>query len=119
MKLMPSFVFVLMAVTLTAADATGTWTGTFGPTGPEAGPVHLVLKQEGTKLTGTVGPRAEDQREIQNGKAIDGKRTFEVVVKDATMKFVLHQEGDDIKGEVMREADGKVQTAKLSVARVK
>ena len=45
--------------------------------------------------------------------------TFEVVVKDATMKFVLHQEGDDIKGEVMREADGKVQTAKLSVARVK
>jgi hypothetical protein len=35
------------------------------------------------------------------------------------MKFVLHREGDDIKGEVMREADGKVQTARLSVARVK
>jgi hypothetical protein len=81
--------------------------------------VHLILKQEGTKLTGTVGPRAEDQHEIQNGKAIDGKLTFDVVVKDATMKFMLHQEGDDIKGEVMREADGRVQTAKLVVARVK
>ena len=81
--------------------------------------MHLILKQEGTKLTGTVGPRAEDQHEIQNGKAIDGKLTFDVVVKDATMKFMLHQEGDDIKGEVMREADGRVQTAKLVVARVK
>jgi hypothetical protein len=92
MKLMASVVFVSTAVTLIAADATGTWTGTFVPTGPEAGAVHLILKQEGTKLTGTVGPRAEDQHEIQNGKAIDGKLTFDVVVKDATMKFMLHQE---------------------------
>jgi hypothetical protein len=35
------------------------------------------------------------------------------------MKFVLHQEGDDIEGEVIREADGKAQTAKLAVASVK
>jgi hypothetical protein len=77
---MPSLVFVLTAVALIAADATGTWTGTFVPTGPEAGPVHLILKQEGTNLTGTVDPREDDQREIQNGKALDGKLTFEVVV---------------------------------------
>jgi hypothetical protein len=36
-------------------------------------------------------------------------------------RFPFHAEPahDDIRGEVMREADGRVQTAKLVVARVK
>lgn len=110
-------VLTLAAVNLIAADATGTWIGTFTPDGEAAGPAHLVLKQEGAKLTGTAGPRANEQREIQNGKAEDGRLTFEVGTEGATMKFVLKQDGDEIKGDVSRERDGQIQTAKLAVAR--
>jgi hypothetical protein len=109
----------LAAGGLVAADVTGVWTGTFTPDGDEPGPAHLVLKQEGAKLTGTAGPRAEEQIEIRNGKVEDGKLTFEVANNKATMKFVLKLEGDEIKGDVSRERDGQVQTAKLAVVRNK
>ena len=57
--------------------------------------------------------------EIRNGKAEDGKLTFEVGDDNATMKFVLRREGDKMKGDVSRERDGQVQTAKLAVTRNK
>jgi hypothetical protein len=66
----------LAATALYAADATGTWTGTFTPAGNDAGPAHLVLKQEGTRLTGTAGPDESRQRPIQNGKAENGTVTL-------------------------------------------
>jgi len=110
---------ILAAAGLVAAYVTGTWTGTFTSDGDEPGPAYLVLKQEGAKLTGTAGPRAEEQIEIQNGKVEDGKLTFEVANNKATMKFVLKLEGDEIKGDVSRERDGQVQTAKLAVMRNK
>ena len=109
----------LAAAGLMAADVTGVWTGTFTPDGRDPGPAHLVLKQEGAKLTGTAGPRAEEQLQIQNGKVEDGKLTFEVADEKTTMKFVLKLEGDEIKGNVSRERDGQVQTAKLAVMRNK
>jgi hypothetical protein len=110
---------IMTALGLAAADATGTWMGTFTPAGQEPGPAHLVLKQEGAKLTGTAGPRPDQQHEIRNGKAEDGKLTFDVVEDKGTMKFVLTQEADDIKGDVSRESEGQVQTAKLAVTRSK
>jgi hypothetical protein len=109
----------LAAVSLMAADATGTWTGTFTPDGQEPGPAHLVLKQEGTKVTGTVGPNADEQHEIQNGKAEGGRVTFEVEGPNARMKFELKQEGEAIKGDISREHDGEIQTAKVAVTRNK
>jgi hypothetical protein len=105
----------MAATCLLASDATGTWNGTFTPDGKETGPAHLVLKQDGAKVTGTAGPRADEQHEIQNGKVEDGKITFEIVHDDGTMRFVLKQEGDEIKGDVSREHEGQVQTAKLAV----
>jgi hypothetical protein len=35
------------------------------------------------------------------------------------MKFVLKLEGDEMTGDVSRERDGQVQTAKLAVKRAK
>lgn len=107
------------AVGLMAADATGTWTGTLHPEGRDAGPAHLVLKQDGVKLTGTAGPGPGEQHEIQNGKAEDGKITFEVAGDGPPMKFVLKQDGEEIKGEVSREREGEMQKAQLAVTRSK
>jgi hypothetical protein len=114
--------FVLAAVTLIAADATGKWTGNLivsSDEGEQSRPAHLVLKQEGTTLTGTAGPDASEQHPIEKGKAEDGALTFEMPTGETIMRFSLKQEGDEIKGEVTRERDGKTQTAKLAVKREK
>lgn len=117
--------FVLLtfaAVSLMAADATGRWIGTLSHTsngGEEPHPAHLVLKQDGTKLTGTAGPDASEQHPIENGKAENGNLTFEVTTGDAIMKFALKHEGDEIKGDVTREHDGNKETVKLALKRDK
>ena len=111
------FILLAAAAGLLAADATGTWTGTFTPTGEDARPAHLVLKQQGAVLTGTAGPNSADQRAIQKGKIEDGVLTFEVADSGMVMKFVLRQEGDELKGDVSRDRDGEHQTAKVAVRR--
>jgi hypothetical protein len=121
-KLMVLLAFTV--VSLIAADATGTWTGTLTDTTAAGdgtpGPAYLVLKQEGTKLTGTAGPNANSQRPIQNGKAEDGNLTFELVLSEGrTMKFTLKHEGDEIKGDIRGEGGGETKTAKLAVKREK
>jgi hypothetical protein len=117
---MPHILVVALTVaTLVAADATGTWTGTFTPDGGQLGTAHLVLKQDGDKLTGTAGPTESEQRPIQNGKAENGKITFEVANDSVVMKFSLKQDGDEITGDVTRERDGQTETAKLAVKRAK
>ena len=112
----------LAAVSLIAADATGTWTGTLTastPNGSEQHPALLVLKQEGAKLTGTAGPDSSEQHPIENGKAENGSLTFEVPAGNAIMKFTLKHDGDKIEGDVTREREGQTQTAKLAVKRDK
>jgi hypothetical protein len=111
----------LTAATFVGADATGTWTGTFTPSATgQPVPAHLVLKQEGDKLTGTIGPDADQQRPIRNGKAENERLTFEAGNdEEGVMKFDLKQNGDEITGDLTREREGKTQTAKLAVKRAK
>jgi hypothetical protein len=111
---------MLSVAALLAADATGTWTGSLTRDGGETGPAHLVLKQDGQKITGTAGPGPEEQHGIQNGKSEAGKITFEVPGENGTMKFVLKHEGDEIKGDVsMDRGDGEVRRGQLAVTRSK
>ena len=112
-------VFLATAVGLLAADATGTWTGSLTRTNGESGPAHLVLKQDGQKVTGTAGPDSGEQHEIQNGKADAGTITFEIPNDNGVMKFVLKQEGEAIKGEMSMERDGEVQKVQIAVTRSK
>lgn len=114
---------ILAAANLVAADATGKWTGTLTVRtldgGERPGTAHLELKQEGTKLTGTAGPNESIQHPIENGRAENGSLTFQVSTENATMKFVLNHEGDEIKGRVTREHEGEPETARLEVKRKK
>ena len=102
-----------------AADATGTWTGNLLVPGKDPGPARLVLKQDGSKLTGTAGPNEEEQHPIENGKAENGLLIFDLLTGETVMKFKLKHEGDEIKGDVTRERDGATQTASLAVKREK
>jgi len=116
-------VFAITAVSLIAADATGKWTGTMTvsrPDGsPKAGPALVILKQDGSTLTGTAGPDEGGQRAIEKGKAENGNLTFEVPNGELVMKFQLKQEGDAITGQISRNHEGETQTAKLELRREK
>lgn len=117
------FLLILFAAGLWAADATGTWSGSLIVTAADgtdqSRPAHLVLKQDGTRLTGTAGPNAEEQNPIANGKVENDTLMFDVTRDEATMRFVLKIDGDHLTGVVTRERDGQTQTAKLDVKRVK
>ena len=109
------------AVGLVAGDVTGKWRGQLLTTredGTEnAGPALLVLKQEGTVVTGTAGPDENERHELRAGKEENGTVTFEVPSGPLVMKFTLKLDGEELKGDIVRERNGQTQTAKLSVKR--
>jgi hypothetical protein len=110
------------ALTAMANDATGTWTGDLVQQrdGEERkSPAHLVLKQEGTQLTGTAGPSPDEQHPILKGKIDGGKLSFEVEREGGVISFVLTQENDEIKGELTMQREGATRTGKLSLKRQK
>jgi hypothetical protein len=114
-----SLLLILTAAGLLAADATGTWTGSLTRTDGEQSTAHLILKQDGEKVTGTAGPGPEEQYEIQNGKSAAGKITFDIPRENGAMKFDLKQEGDGMQGEILMEQDGEIRKAQLTVTRSK
>jgi hypothetical protein len=85
----------VLAVTLAAADASGKWTG---PAGEYK--VTLELKQEGEKVTGTLGETGGTPFAIENGKAQGNLITFEVN-PDERYQFKLELKGEQLKGTVV------------------
>jgi len=105
---------------MAAEDLTGTWTGAFnitmdGQTNPDV--VHMVLKQEEAKLTGTAGPSAEEQWPIANGKIDGNKVTFQVLHDEATVDFTLTLAEGHLKGDATAEGDGMMFYAAVDVQR--
>lgn len=105
-------VFVVASLTLAAADVSGRWSGTFAATPPGGEsrtlPVFVILKQDGTSLTGSIGNTESDQRAFRNGK-VDGDRlTFEIASPNGTLqRFDLKASGERIEGDVRAvTADG-------------
>src|SRR5215813_6844049 len=77
------FLFAVLALCATSdVNVTGTWSGSFNATTPDGGSKEstalLLLKQNGTEITGTVGPDEEKRFAIQKGKIEGDKITLEV-----------------------------------------
>jgi hypothetical protein len=100
-------ILLAAAVTLTAADLSGRWTGTLekvkgNPGGPQSDAHYLVLRQNGDRITGTAGPKADAQWEIRNGR-VDGSRlTFEIAMAGGKMVlgYDLQVGPDGLAGKV-------------------
>jgi hypothetical protein len=114
-----------LALSAAAADITGNWSGSFNITGPggetkESGAL-LVLKQNGSEITGTVGPNEDQRHPIAKGKIEGDKITLEIAEGDdhPAIKFELVLEGDHIKGDASGSHDGQTMRAKLDVTRAK
>jgi len=107
------------------ADLTGVWTGTFTPSDGGPGGAHIDLKQKGADITGTAGPRAEQQVPISNGKVTTVKNVTSVTF-DATqpnglvLKFDLTLVDGRLKGKANAEApSGEKREAAVDVVRAK
>jgi len=107
-----------------AANITGKWSGTFTRTAPDgrtqAIPFLFDLTQKGKVLTGTVGPNAERQWQIEKGAVNGAKVTFQVQQPDGPMrKFTLELVKERLQGEMLAELNGESFTAKVDVGREK
>ncbi len=122
MKLLAALAFVLtLTLPASAADVTGTWSGSLKVSGPDGqaqdDTIHMVLKQEGAKLTGSAGPTADNQLPIDKG-AVDGSKvTMEVAVGQGLFKFELALEAEHLKGDVTLSAGPQTMKAKMDATR--
>ena len=112
---MKKLLFVLLAVAAlaTAADVTGTWTGPMTmKNGDETrdDTAYLVLKQEGGKITGTIGPNEERRYDITTGTA-EGDNVYIVDEKGERYINVDGQVGFRFFGELILDCLNRTEKA--------
>lgn len=87
---------LILPALMSAADVSGAWTGTV------SGPIYVILKQEGARLSGSGGPSASEQMaSFQNG-TVDGNH---LAFRVGPFEFSLNLEGDRLTGEA-KDAGG-------------
>jgi hypothetical protein len=111
---------VFAALPLAASDVSGKWSGKFVDTQDESKsePVFMILKQEGSQLSGSGGPTEDEQHPMQNGKVEGDKLTFEIPTGKGTIYFDLKATDNEIKGEMKRTRADGTDTARLSLKRM-
>ena len=79
-----------------------------------------MLTQNGTEITGAVGPDEGEQHAITKGKIEGDKITLVVEDEEGrTIKFDLVLAADRITGDVNMVRDGQTAKAKINVTRAK
>ena len=120
---MKLLVALMLALTLSASasDLTGTWSGSLKVAGPDGqvqdDTIHLVLKQEGPKLTGTAGPSADQQWPIDKGIVTGNKATLELPAMQRVFKFEIALEAEHLKGDVTLTGGGEPIKATMDATR--
>jgi len=70
---------MLSAVALSTTNVTGKWSGTLQMDGEnDAKPAYSIFKQDGNRLSGSVGPSESEQDSFEGGKVDGDKLTFDV-----------------------------------------
>ncbi len=111
---------VFSATAVLAAEASGTWRGTLSDDRGGGDTALVILKQDGTMLTGTAGSSEADRHPIQNGKIQGDTVTFEVQgPPGAGLFFELKLNGDELAGKVEQRRDGQVlRTGRIALKRM-
>lgn len=118
-----SVLLVAAGALMADVDVAGKWTGSFvmdsGGSDPHDSTALLILKQEGSTVTGTVGPNESEQWPIKNGKVEGEKVTLEVQTDGPLITFSLVLDGEHLRGDAHATKDGESKSAKLDVTRAK
>lgn len=118
-------IVILVAASGLLADVgiAGKWTGSFvadsGNGETHDSTVVLILKQEGNRVTGTVGPSEDERWPIKSGKVEGDKVTLEVETDGPVVTLNLVLSGEHLKGDAHATRDGQSRSAKLDAMRAK
>jgi hypothetical protein len=69
-------------------------------------------------LAGSGGPNENEQNPFEGGKVEGNKLMFDIPLGESSMHFEMEAQEDQITGEMRRQREGKVETAKISLKRV-
>jgi uncharacterized protein (TIGR03435 family) len=97
--------WLVLPAALAAADVSGAWTGSVG------GPIYIILKQDGTSLSGSGGNSPTEQIATFKDGRVEGDR---LIFRVGPFQFDLQVQGDRITGE----AKSGDQTTKVFLRRV-
>lgn len=112
--------FLFCAASVMAADLTGKWSGSFKAEGADHSiPQLIILKQQGSALSGSAGPNAGEQYPLENGKVDGNKASFQVTTGEWTFSYKLTAGSDSLSGELKLESTSESRTAKVTLTRTK
>ena len=113
---------MVSAVALCTPNVTGKWSGTLKMDGEnDAKPAYAILKQEGNKLSGSVGPDEGEQDPFEGGKVDGDKLTFDVPQGpngEGSIHVDMQVKGDQMTGRAAWSGPGVSGSGKISLKRV-
>jgi len=121
---MKTLVCLLLFATLVSfaasPDVSGKWSGSFTPESGDGGTAYLILKQNGSAITGTAGPSVDQQWAIQSAKISGSTITMEVKDPDsgAVYKCTMTLSGKKMTGDVDVAVGGQNVKGKLDLTKV-
>jgi hypothetical protein len=114
-----------LAFQTASPNVTGTWSGTltFAADGGKVESAYMVLKQEGTTVSGSAGPNADRQYAIEKVKFVSTKEGttlgFTVPAGSLVIVFDLKLVEGKLKGTAVGDREGDRRTADVELKTVK
>ena len=107
---------VLTSLYAFAADFSGKWTSDGSDS---VGGIFVVLRQDGTHLSGSAGPNASRQFPILSGSVKGDHLSFEVKMGGGTIRFDLVSARAELKGtSYLSEDDGHTDSMDVVLKRI-
>lgn len=111
---------LLLAAQMMAADLSGKWSGSFKAEGADHSvPQSLILKQQGTSLSGSAGPNTGEQYPLENGRVEGNKASFQVTTGEWKFTYNLTLENNSLSGDLKLQSTSESRTASVTLTRVK
>jgi hypothetical protein len=97
-------------------DVSGNWHGSFRVDGGDHDvPQLLLLKEDGTKLTGSGGPDATERYPISNGRVNGDRVTFEITTGDWEFSYDLQISGPQMSGKLVLKSANDSRSAEVTL----
>jgi hypothetical protein len=107
---------LMLAFALPAGSISGKWQGAFRVDGGENDvPQLFVLREDGTRLTGTGGPDAVERYPIANGQVTGERVTFELTTGDWKFFYDLKDSGLILSGKLTLKSVNSTRTAAVTL----
>jgi hypothetical protein len=109
-------VALLFILGLAVGDVSGNWHGSFRVDGGDHDvPQLLLLKEDGSKLTGTGGPDATERYPILNGQVNGDRVTFELTTGDWKFFYDLKNSGVQMSGNLLLKSANDSRRAEVTL----